>query len=258
MMVLISPAKTLDFESKPVVQAHSQPRFLDDSAELIDVLREQSPADLSDLMKISSKLADLNYQRYGAWQPPFSLDNAKQALLAFRGDVYTGLAADDWARRDFTWAQDHLRILSGLYGVLRPLDLIQPYRLEMGTRLANPRGADLYAFWREKLTATLNAELADTRRPLVVNLASNEYWGAVDAGKLEASVVTPNFKEAKDGGYRFVSFFGKKARGLMAGWIVRERIKTAARLKDFAADGYCYNEAESTPERPVFTRDASG
>ncbi|MCC5887173.1 MAG: peroxide stress protein YaaA [Gammaproteobacteria bacterium] len=255
MLILISPAKTLDFDTPAVVKTHSEPQFLEHSRELISVLRNQSPAEIASLMKISTQLADLNYARYGAFTEPFTPANAKQAVLAFRGDVYTGLEADSFSRRDFTFAQKHLRILSGLYGMLRPLDLIQPYRLEMGTRLATDRGRDLYAFWGDRLTATLAAELKGKRQPLLVNLASNEYFAAVDTEGLGARVVTPVFKDWSKGSYRFISFHAKKARGMMAGWIIRNRVTQADALPDFDVAGYRFHAEESQPDVPVFVRD---
>ena len=258
MLILISPAKTLDFESPAVTRKHSSPRFLEDSERLVELMRERSPADLAELMHVSDAIAELNSRRFSEWQPPFTRDNAKQAVLAFRGDVYTGLQADDWSAGDFDWAQKHLRILSGLYGVLRPLDLIQAYRLEMGTRVANPRGKDLYAFWRERVTASLTEELDGRRSPVVVNLASNEYFGAVDAAALPGRIVTPVFKDAKNGQYKIISFFAKKARGAMASWIVRNRIRSADGLRAFAEDGYGLDEAltDAAPAGTlVFTRD---
>ena len=258
MLILLSPAKTLDFEQPAVTRKHSVPRFLEDSAALVDIMRERSPADLAALMDVSDAIAELNSRRFSEWQPPFTRTNAKQAVLAFRGDVYTGLEADAWTPADFDWAQKHLRILSGLYGVLRPLDLIQAYRLEMGTRVANARGRDLYAFWRERVTASLADELEGRRSRLVVNLASNEYFGAVDPSALPGRLVTPVFKDAKNGSYKIISFFAKKARGSMASWIVRNRVRTAEGLRSFAEDGYALH-AELTEAAPagtlVFTRD---
>lgn len=254
MLILISPAKTLDFNTPPVLETHSEPQFLEHSRELVSVLRDKSPADLARLMSISSQLADLNYARYGAFSEPFTPANAKQAVLAFRGDVYTGLEADSFSRTDFNFAQKHLRILSGLYGVLRPLDLIQPYRLEMGTRLVTERGRDLYAFWGDRLTAALAAELKGRRQPLLVNLASNEYWRAVDPAGLGATVVTPKFKDWSKGSYRFISFHAKKARGMMAKWIIRNRVTRADALPDFDVAGYRFHAGESLPEAPVFIR----
>ncbi|HSG90763.1 MAG TPA: peroxide stress protein YaaA [Pseudomonadales bacterium] len=250
MLILISPAKTLDFDTPPVTEVRSEPRFLDDSRALVKTLRERSPADLASLMKISDTLAELNHRRFAEWQTPFTPANAKQAVLAFRGDVYTGLEADGWGKRDFAFAQDHLRILSGLYGVLRPLDLIQPYRLEMGTSLPNERGRDLYAYWRETITATLAEELAGQRSPVTVNLASNEYFGSVDPAGLPGRVVTPVFRDLKNGRYKIISFYAKKARGLMAAWIIRNRIKRATQLRDFDLAGYAYDADASAAEGP--------
>ena len=260
MLILLSPAKTLDFERPPATRKHSEPRFLEESAALVELLRDRSPADLAELMQVSDAIAELNARRFTAWQPPFTPATARQAVLAFRGDVYTGLEADAWTARDFDRAQKHLRILSGLYGVLRPLDLIQAYRLEMGTRLANDRGRDLYAFWRERITASLAEELAGRRDRLVVNLASKEYFGAVDADALPGRLVTPVFKDLKKGSYRTLGFFAKKARGRMASWIVREGVRSEAGLRDFAEDGYALNDAltEAAADGTlVFTRDGT-
>ncbi|MEE4299914.1 MAG: peroxide stress protein YaaA [Pseudomonadales bacterium] len=258
MLILLSPAKTLDFERPAVTRKHSSPRFLDDSQALVELMRERSPADLAELMHVSDAIAELNSRRFSEWSPPFTRENARQAVLAFRGDVYTGLDADAWSPRDFDWAQKHLRILSGLYGVLRPLDLIQAYRLEMGTRVANGRGQDLYAFWRASVTASLAEELEGRRSPLVVNLASNEYFGAVDPAGLPGRLVTPVFKDLKNGQYKIISFFAKKARGSMASWIVRNRVRSADGLRAFAEDGYGLDE-QLTDAAPagtlVFTRD---
>lgn len=258
MLILISPAKTLDFERPAVTRKHSEPRFLEESQALVELMRDRSPADLAQLMGVSDAIAELNVRRFAEWQPPFTRDNARQAVLAFRGDVYTGLEADDWTAKDFDWAQKHLRILSGLYGVLRPLDLIQAYRLEMGTRVENGRGRDLYAFWREQVTASLAEELGERRSPVVVNLASNEYFGAVDASALPGRLVTPVFKDLKNGQYKIISFFAKKARGAMANWIVRNRVRSADALRDFAEDGYGLDEdlTDAAPDGTlVFTRD---
>lgn len=243
MLILISPAKTLDFETPPVTGTHSEPRFLSDSRTLVKRAREASPADLASLMGISDALAELNHRRFAEWKTPFRPSNAKQAVLAFRGDVYTGLDADHWRAKDFEWAQGHLRILSGLYGVLRPLDLIQPYRLEMGTKLSNPRGGDLYAFWRDRVTASLVEDLEAQKTPITVNLASNEYFGAVDAGALPGRLITPVFRDLKNDRYKIISFYAKKARGLMASWIIGQRVKSAAKLKDFDVAGYAFDEA---------------
>ena len=255
MLVVISPAKTLDFDTPPLTKKFTQPDFLEHSQQLIEVLREFDPAQISALMDISSKLGELNHHRFMNWAPPFTQKNAKQALLAFRGDVYTGLEADSFDAADFTFAQKHLRILSGLYGLLRPLDLIQPYRLEMGTRLGNPRGANLYAFWGERITEALNTELERQKKPQLINLASQEYFKAVHPKALAAPVITPLFKERKGSSYKIVSFFAKKARGAMSAYIIRERLHDAEAIKDFSADGYRFAPAQSSASEWVFTRD---
>lgn len=254
MLHVISPAKTLDFATPPSTNRHSQPGFLAQSQQLIDELRPLSPLQVSQLMGISDKLGELNAQRFLDWQLPFTASNAKQAVLAFKGDVYTGMAADTYSEGDLAFAQQRLRILSGLYGLLRPLDLIQPYRLEMGTGFANSRGKNLYAFWGSQLTDALNSELAQAPAPVLVNLASNEYWGAVQPRQLQGEVITPVFKDAKNGQYKIISFFAKKARGMMSAWIVKNRLDQVAGLKDFDTAGYRYNPAMSSAREWVFTR----
>ncbi len=255
MLIVISPAKTLDFENAPVTRKFTQPQLLDHSAELMNVLRPLTPDRLSELMSISEALGELNWQRNQEWAPPFSLGNAKQALLAFRGDVYIGLEADRFDADDFAFAQQHLRILSGLYGLLRPLDLIQPYRLEMGTALANPRGANLYRFWNDIITDALNKALKKSGGPLV-NLASGEYFKAVHPKALVSEVVTPIFKERKRGGdYRVVSFPAKRARGMMSAFIIRNRLGEPDELKRFDTAGYRFNTKLSRGNDWVFTRD---
>ena len=255
MLAVISPAKTLDFENQcPSVEA-SQPDFLDDSEELIDVMRGKSRGELGALMSISEKLADLNYERFRDWQRPFSEDNARPALLAFKGDVYTGFELDDYTARDFAFTQKHLRILSGLYGLLRPLDLIQPYRLEMGTRLENARGKDLYAFWDPGITAAINEAIAESGSKTLVNLASNEYYRSIREDGLEARVVTPVFKDLKNGSYKIVSFWAKKARGMMCDFMIRNRVRKPEGLKEFDRAGYVFNPDLSEGNQWVFTRD---
>ena len=256
MLLLISPAKTLDFDTPPQTSVATQPDFLDHSQALIDELRHLSPPQISELMGISDKLGDLNFGRFLNWQTPFTPANAKQAVLAFKGDVYTGMQADTFAKGDFTFAQKHLRILSGLYGLLRPLDLIQPYRLEMGTAFANARGKNLYQFWGDIITDRINEELAALKSKVVVNLASNEYYQAVNGRRLDAEVITPVFKDRKNGQYKIISFFAKKARGMMSAYIIRERLKNPDAVKGFNTAGYVYNEAMSNPKEWVFTRDA--
>jgi cytoplasmic iron level regulating protein YaaA (DUF328/UPF0246 family) len=255
MLAVISPAKRLDFTTTPTTAKHSLPVFLKDSKQLIDTLRAKSPAEIAGLMKLSADLADLNYARYGEWHTPFTPDNAKQAALAFSGDVYLGLDAATMTDRDWNWAQKHLRILSGLYGVLKPLDLIQPYRLEMGTRLGTSRGADLYQFWGSRLTRALNEELSEQRRPLLVNLASNEYFDAIDRSGIDARIITPTFKDLKNGRYKFLSFYAKKARGLMARYIIDNRVSSLKALREFDIAGYYYSEGQSRGDNWVFLRD---
>ncbi len=254
MLTVISPAKSLDFESSPRTNRFSDPVFLSSSRHLISELRKQSPAQISRLMKISPKLGELNADRYRSWKLPFTPQNAKQALLAFRGDVYMGLEADTFSARDFTFSQKHLRILSGLYGVLKPLDLIQPYRLEMGTRFANKRGKDLYEFWGNRLTKAVADELSGHRNKTLLNLASNEYFKSIDTASLGHRVVTPVFKDYSNGTYRVLSFFAKKARGRMASYLIRNRINKPDELKAFDLDGYSYTESLSDADTWVFTR----
>ena len=254
MLIVISPAKTLDFETPPRIPAFTIPDFLDDSAELIDELRGFEPHKLGKLMGISPKLADLNSNRYHAWTLPFTADNAKQSVLAFKGDVYAGLDADNLSADDLQYAQEHLRILSGLYGVLKPLDLMQPYRLEMGTKLKNRRGNDLYAFWNDRINASLNTELAGQDDPVLVNLASNEYFKSARPEKLAARIVTPVFKEERNGVYKFISFSAKKARGLMSRYIIRNRLSKPEDINGFDLEGYRYNADLSGADKPVFTR----
>lgn len=255
MLSVISPAKTLDFETPATTKTFTQPDYLDNSQQLIDILRDYSPAQISELMGVSDKIAGLNAARFTEWQTPFTRDNAKQAAQAFQGDVYVGLEADTFSEDDNAFAQQHLRILSGLYGLLRPLDLIQPYRLEMGTRLKNPAGKDLYAFWQETLTRDLDKTVADSGSSALVNLASNEYFKAIAPRKLNADVITPVFKDLKNGQYKIISFYAKKARGLMATWMIRERLTDREGLKDFDVAGYRFNAAQSEDNTLVFTRD---
>ncbi len=256
MLTVISPAKTLDYESPVKTRRHTQPEFLDQSEQLVDVMRDYSPDDIRALMGVSDALAELNHERYMNWGVPFDRDNARQAVLAFKGDVYTGLQAETLDAGQLVYAQKHLRILSGLYGVLRPLDLMQPYRLEMGIRLGNERGKDLYAFWGERITEALNAQLKSLKSDVLVNLASNEYFRSVKKKGLHADIVTPVFKDLKNGKYKVISFFAKKARGQMARYIIENEIATVAGLKKFRVDGYRYNSTESTARELVFTRDA--
>ncbi|UYF99542.1 MULTISPECIES: peroxide stress protein YaaA [unclassified Halomonas] len=254
MLSVISPAKTLDFETPPTTDNVTQPDFIEQSQPLIDILRDYSPQQISELMGISDKLAGLNAARFKEWQPPFSLDNAKPAAQAFQGDVYTGLEAESFSETDNRFAQKHLRILSGLYGLLRPLDLIQAYRLEMGTKLPNAAGKDLYAYWKPILTPALAEAIDESGSNVLVNLASNEYFKAVDAKKLDAEIVTPVFKDEKNGSYKIISFYAKKARGLMSAWIIREQVNSPEALKAFDVAGYGFDKAASNERELVFTR----
>ncbi len=255
MLMVISPAKTLDFENPPATKKFTQPAYLEHSEELMGLLREFTPAQISELMHLSDKLAGLNAARFGSWQPPFTPDNAKQAVLAFRGDVYTGLDADTLGARDFDFAQKHLRVLSGLYGLLRPLDLIQPYRLEMGTKLANGRGKDLYAFWGERISQWLNEALEAQGDDILLNLASNEYFSAVKRSALKARVINTEFRDLKNGQYKIISFYAKRARGLMSRFVIQERIEKPEKLKGFDLEGYRYDSERSKPDHLVFIRE---
>ncbi|MCD2513494.1 peroxide stress protein YaaA [Comamonas endophytica] len=257
MLLLLSPAKSLDYESPlPAGLKHTLPPFVAQSAELIEVLRQQTPQSLAALMGLSDKLAALNVARYEAWSPRFSAENARQALFAFDGDVYEGLDAGTLSADDIAWAQEHLAMLSGLYGVLRPLDLMQPYRLEMGTRLENAAGSNLYAFWGARIAEHLNQRLEGEAEPVVVNLASQEYFKSVQLKQLRARVVECVFEDFKAGKYKIISFHAKRARGLMARHAVQQRLTRPTQLQGFAAEGYAFAEAASTPERLVFRRKA--
>ena len=255
MILTLSPAKTMDFEAQCLTKKYTKPDFLKDSEELIRDLTKLSKSDLSSLMSISEKLAELNYARYRSWALPFRPNNAKQALLAFKGDVYTGFELSEWGAADFNFAQTRVRILSGLYGLLRPLDLIQAYRLEMGTGLANRRGNNLYDFWGNKITDALNAAIKESKSKVLINLASNEYFKSIDKKNLEAEIITPTFKDFKNGKYKFISFYAKKARGMMAEFIVRNKLKSPKGLLKFDTEGYYYCPSSSTPDEPVFLRD---
>lgn len=255
MLVVVSPAKNLDFDTPPITPINTQPDFLEQSEELVNVCRKLSPAKLSSLMKISDKLAGLNADRFDSWSRPFSTDNAKQAVLAFNGDVYAGLDANSLSEDDLQYAQRHLRILSGLYGLLKPLDLMQPYRLEMGTKLATKRGKNLYEFWDNQITDKLNQEIAKQDQHILVNLASNEYFKSVKNKNINGQIVTPIFKDKKNGEYKVISFFAKKARGQMARFVIKNRLTHVDAIKDFTDLGYQYEPNESTDVKLVFTRD---
>lgn len=259
MLFLLSPAKSLDYETPlPPALAKklpaTEPQFVAQSAELIEVLKRKTPAQIASLMSISDKLATLNTARYAAWEPRFHAGNARQAVLAFNGDVYDGLQAKSLTARQLEWAQQHLAILSGLYGVLRPLDLMQPYRLEMGTRLATAHGQNLYNFWGSRIADYLNEQQAGEEHPVVVNLASQEYFKSVDRRALRARVVDCAFEDWKSGQYKIISFFAKKARGLMARYAIEHRAGTVAALKKFDAEGYAFASDVSTADHLVFRR----
>ncbi|NVD36840.1 peroxide stress protein YaaA [Marinobacter lutaoensis] len=256
MLMVISPAKTLDYESPRATETYTQPDFLDDACELVDQLKTLEPHQISNLMGISDALGQLNAERFRTWHTPFTPENARQAILAFKGDVYTGLDASSFQEDDFTFAQQHLRMLSGLYGLLRPLDLMQPYRLEMGTRFENRRGKDLYAFWGNRITDELNRLLAEDDGVLV-NLASNEYFKSVNTRALKGRLITPQFKDWKNGQYKMISFYAKKARGLMCRYAILNRITQADDLKGFDLEGYYFSEEQSDRDNWVFLRDHS-
>ena len=254
MIALLSPAKSLDYESPLLTRRATQPRFMKDSAELVSQLRGYSADRLGKLMSISDKLAELNHDRFAAWEKDATKDNARPALLAFTGDVYQGMELDQWTKEDFATAQARLRILSGLYGVLRPLDLMQPYRLEMGTKLANERGENLYEFWGDTVTRSINQDLKKSGSGVVVNLASKEYFSSVDPTKLEGDLVTPVFKDEKNGKYKIISFYAKKARGMMADFMVRQGIIAASELRNFKTGGYRFSKKDSDDSTLVFLR----
>lgn len=255
MLAVISPAKTLDLTTPDEWVEYSQPALLNDAEELIDVLKEKSAGDLTKLMSISDKLAELNKERYHDFATPFTPTNSKQALLAFKGDVYQPLEVEAYKKADFNYAQKHLRILSGLYGVLRPLDLMQAYRLEMGTKLKTSRGKSLYHFWGSLVTENLNQALGGQRGRELINLASNEYFESVRTAELEADIITPVFKDLKKGKYVIVSFYAKKARGMMVNFMIRNRLKKPDDLRDFDVAGYGFNAELSDDKTFTFTRD---
>ena len=254
MLTIISPAKKLDYSQPAETQAFTQPLLLEHSKQLIKDLQQLSPEEVCSLMGLSDKLGALNYERFQEWQTPFSIDNAKQAVLAFKGDVYQGLDADNMNADELNWAQDNLRILSGLYGLLRPLDLMQPYRLEMGTKFANQRGANLYQFWGEIITDQLNKLFPASAKSVLVNLASNEYFKSVQSKNINAEIITPVFMDQKGDKYKIISFFAKRARGLMSAFIIKNKITDAEQLKTFNVDGYSFNSAMSDGNKWVFCR----
>jgi cytoplasmic iron level regulating protein YaaA (DUF328/UPF0246 family) len=254
MLFLLSPAKSLDYDTAPTTQRHTLPQFIEESSGLIEVIKPYTPAQIASLMDLSDALATLNVARYAAWSPKFLASNSKQAVLAFNGDVYEGLDANNLKTDELDWAQDHVRILSGLYGILRPLDWMQPYRLEMGTKLANPRGKDLYAWWGDTLAQHLNQELAQQGDDVIINLASQEYFKAVKRKALKARVVECVFEDWKAGQWKVISFHAKRARGLMARHAIVQRARTPQDLLSFTLEGYAHDAPASEPDRIVFRR----
>ncbi len=249
MLAIISPSKTQDF-STPDIQDHTLTRQLDESEVLVKILKQKTQEELSKLMSISEKLATLNYTRFQDFSTPFNFNNAKQALLAFKGDVYNGIDAPNLSKKDLTFAQDNLRMLSGLYGVVRPLDLIAPYRLEMGTKLANPRGKNLYEFWGSKISELLNEDESE----VIINLASNEYFKGIDKKTLKPKIINIVFKEFKGDKYKIIGIYAKRARGLMVQYIIKNRIQNSQDLKSFAMEDYRFKEELSDSTTWVFTR----
>jgi len=254
MLFLLSPAKSLDYDTPAGDVPHTQPLFTKQSAELIAILRGYSPQQIAELMDLSDALSGLNVARYQAWSPKFSAKNSRQAVLAFNGDVYEGLDAKTLKAEDLAWAQEHVCILSGLYGVLRPLDWMQPYRLEMGTALENPQGRNLYKFWGTQIADYLNERLQADKSPVVVNLASQEYFKAVDRKALKARVIECVFEDWKGGKYKVISFLAKRARGLMARYAATKHLSTPKQLEKFNLEGYAFDAAASEPDRLVFRR----
>ena len=254
MLTVISPAKSLDYDTPTVTDEYTLPAQLTQSRKLIKRLRELSSGDISKLMSVSDNIAELNQDRFKRWKTPFKPENARQAIFAFKGDVYLGFDAYSMNEKNIEFAQQNLRILSGLYGILRPLDLMQPYRLEMGTRLSTDAGTNLYQFWDDRITKSLNSELRDAASKTLVNLASNEYFKSVKMAQLKADIITPQFKEYRNGEYRFIQYFAKKARGTMARFIVDEQITEPQGMKDFNRDGYSYSPKMSDESNWVFTR----
>lgn len=254
MLLVISPAKTLDYLSKVTIKTYTIPDYLEDSQLLINRARRYSVLDLAELMQVSRQIAELNFQRFESWKVPFTTRNARQALLAFKGDVYTGLDVDSFTSADLKYAQSHLRILSGLYGLLRPLDLMQPYRMEMGRRIDTERGRNLYQFWHGRITEGLNKQLKRLKTGYLVNLASQEYFKSIDSGHLNAEIITPEFRDWKNGQYKMIGVYAKKARGQLSRFIIQNRMTVPESIKSFSADGYRFNPEISTDGKWVFTR----
>jgi len=254
MLIVLSPAKSLDYKTPVQVKTPTLPEFISESAKLIADLQKLSPQDVAKLMGLSDQLAALNVGRYRDWSKKFTAENSKPAIYAFDGDVYDGFDVKTLNAKDVAFAQDHMRILSGLYGALKPLDLMQAYRLEMGTSFKNARGKDLYAFWGSRVTDALKKVLEKQKKPVLLNLASEEYFKVLQPKELDCPVIAPVFQDAKEGKYKIISFYAKRARGLMARYVVENRITDPADLKGFNVDGYKYFAAESTLEKPIFRR----
>lgn len=255
MLALISSAKTLDYETALPTDIYTQPRLLEHSQQLIDVCRKLSATEIASLMTVSEKIANLNVERFRDWNAEFDFSNARQALFAFKGDVYTGLDAYHLKDQDIDFAQQHLRMLSGLYGLLRPLDLMMPYRLEMGTKLKNTRGNNLYEFWGSIITDQINQDLAEIDAKLLVNLASDEYYKSVNEKKIQAEIIKPVFLDQKNGKYKVISFYAKKARGLMARYLIENKLSQVEQLKAFDSEGYYFDAESSSDKELVFKRD---
>lgn len=254
MLLVISPAKSLDYETPPKTRRFTLPDYLEDSQLLINRARQYSALDIAELMQVSMRLAELNFQRFESWRTPFDLGNAKQAILAFKGDVYSGLDSTSLSAADLRFAQSHLRILSGLYGLLRPLDLMQPYRMEMGRRIDTERGRNLYQFWGERITEGLNRQMKRLKTPYLINLASNEYFKSVKPALLDGEVITPEFREWKNGQYKMLGVYAKKARGQLSRYVIQHRLTEPESMQAFALDGYRFNRQLSSGNKWVFTR----
>lgn len=254
MLIVVSPAKKLDYDTPVKTRKSTIPDFLDQSQILIDRLRQFSALDLAELMHLSMNLAELNFDRYHDWTQDIGIHNAKQCLLAFKGDVYTGMDAESFTAKDLDYAQKHLRILSGLYGLLKPLDLMMPYRLEMGTKLQNERGKNLYEFWGIQITDAINAQLKKQGDDVLINLASNEYFKSVKKKAVQGRIITPQFKERKGDEYKMIGIYAKKARGLLSRYILTNRLSDVEQIKQFDDEGYAYDDFLSTEDNWVFTR----
>lgn len=254
MLIVISPAKTLDYTTPPHTEQYSQPDYLEHSQQLINRARRYSALDIAEVMSVSAKIAELNFDRFEQWHTPFTPANAKQAVLAFKGDVYTGLDAETLTEADLKFAQKHLRILSGLYGLLRPLDLMQAYRMEMGRKIDTERGKNLYEFWGETITNGINAQLKQSGSNYLINLASNEYFKSVKPKLIEGEIITPEFKDWKNGAYKMMGVYAKKARGQLSRFIIQNQLDDVEGIKAFDVDGYAFNEEMSRGNSWVFTR----